>query len=169
MSHAVSATFDSVIPSQAGKQAGAASEPIFKAFQARKASRLRWAWLAAPLVVGGVGAWVLSRGGSAELQVMTRKGVMTVRQGMTPGQVGDILGKPLTQERSQDGRRDCYRYGQPSMPSEQEPSFRVFSACYEDGALRDMKVRRYEAWDMDAADMPRPEGTPEAPAPAPTK
>jgi hypothetical protein len=157
----VSATIDSVVPSQAGEPAAAASEPIFKAFQERKASRLRWAWLAVPLVVLGGGGWLLSRGGAAELQVMTRKGTMTVRRGMTPGQVGDILGKPLAQEPSADGR-DCYRYGQPTMPTKEEPTFRIFSACYEDGVLRDVKVHHYEAWDMDAAGLPRP---PDAPAP----
>ena len=46
-----------------------------------------------------------------------------------------------------------------------EKNFPVYSICYKDGELREVKVRQYEAWDLDPEKVPLVVGGPETPAP----
>ncbi len=126
--------------------AQAPGTPIFRAFAERRPSRLRWALLALPLVAVPA-VWAMTRAHADLAQVVTTRGIMTVRRGMSPTEVQGVLGRPVTVQRSEDGRTECYKHGRPSMES---PTFRIYSACYEEGELRAVTVRKYEAFAMDA-------------------
>lgn len=122
-------------------------EGLFSAFAERKPSRLRWALLALSLVAVP-GLWALLHAHADLAQVMTRRGIQTVRRGMSPQEVRGVLGRPVTMQRSEDGRTVCYRHGDPTM---EKPTFLIYSACYENDELRTVTMKKYEAWDMDAA------------------
>lgn len=145
MTGGVSETVDRAPPTASGEQAPATA--LFSAFAERKPSRLRWALLALPLVMVP-SVWALTRAHKDLAQVVTPRGIITMRRGMSPLQVQDALGRPVTVQRSEDGRLECYRHGRPTM---QQPTFRIHTACYEDGELRAVTERKYEAWDMDSA------------------
>lgn len=150
MTEAVSDTPEPKSPASPGEPPSAPSAPIFRAFVERKPSRLRWA-LPALLLLAGGGIWAITGSQPELMQVPTPRGIISVRQGMTPTQVQDVLGRPVTVERSADGRTECYRHGQPTL---EKPSFRIYSACYEEGELRALTVKQYEAWEMDATRLP---------------
>lgn len=142
MSGAVSA------PSHPETPSPAQPAPIFRAFIERRVSpHLRWFLVAVPVVAAG-GLWALTRAHADLAQVITPRGIVTVRRGMSPEQVKGILGKPLTVHRGADGLTECYRHGQPTLGT---PTFRVYSACYEEGELRSVTVKHFEAWGMDTA------------------
>ncbi|XXF78788.1 hypothetical protein P2318_03235 [Myxococcaceae bacterium GXIMD 01537] len=144
----MSETLDRNAPPPAAEPASDA--PIFKAFVERKPSRFRrWALLGLPLVLGA-GAWALSRAQTTALQLITPHGIITVRHGMSPNEVQGLLGRPLTLETGADGS-ECYRYGRPTMKA---PSFRVFTACYEDGELERLTERKFESWSLDPRQLP---------------
>jgi len=141
----VSETVNPAPPAAAGEQAPATA--LFSAFIQRKPSRWRWALLALPLVAVP-SVWALTRAHKDLAQVMTPRGIVTMRRGMSPTQVQDVLGRPVTVERSEDGRTECYRHGRLTL---EQPTFRIHTACYEEGELRSVTERKYEAWDMDTA------------------
>lgn len=153
MSGDVSAT-QSSMESPRGEAGG-----LFTAFQdEQKASRGRWvvAGLAVlALAVLGVGFWSLVKEEAATYRLVTPWGVKAVRGGMTTEQVVALLGEPLTLERDATGA-ECYRYGRPSLA---QPTFIVYSVCYEGGKLRDVKQQQYSAWSVDPE-----KGTFQAPA-----
>lgn len=145
MSGGVSETIHPASPNPASPLTS--GEGLFSAFAPRKPSRLRWVVLALAVVaVPSVVAMLRARADLA--QVMTRRGIYTVRRGMTPAEVRGVLGWPLTMERGEDGRTECYRHGVPTLD---KPTFTIYSACYEEGELRSVKLTKYEAWDMDNA------------------
>lgn len=117
------------------------SEPIFQAFletpQRRKAP-----WVAVvvglALTAGAIRLVTLQDG----TNIVTPHGVRTVREGMTRPEVTHLLGKPFAFADSRNGM-DCYRYGYPNM---ENPSFVVYSLCYEEARLRDISEQRYTAW-----------------------
>ena len=145
MSGGVSETVPPTSPSPATPLTSGTA--LFSAFAERKPSRLRWVLLALVLV-GVPSVWALLRSRADLAQVMTRRGIMTVRRGMSPTEVREVLGKPVTLQRSDDGRTECYRHGVPTL---EKPTFNIYSACYEEGELRSVTLKKYEAWDMDAA------------------
>lgn len=145
MSGAVSETAPPTSPNTATPLTSGTA--LFSAFAERKPSRLRWVLLALVLVaVPGLVALLRSRADLA--QVMTRQGILTVHRGMSPTQVRAVLGTPVTRQLSDDGRTECYRHGVPTLA---KPTFNIYSACYEEGELRSVTLKKYEAWDMDAS------------------
>ena len=117
------------------------SEPIFRAFldtpQRRKAP-----WVA--VVVGmaltaGAIRLVTTTDGT---NVVTPHGIRTVREGMSKPEVNHLLGRPFAFADSRNGM-DCYRYGYPNI---ENPSFVVYSICYEEARLRDISEQRYTSW-----------------------
>jgi hypothetical protein len=142
---------------------------LFTAFQDdQKSARGYWvaAGLAAlMLAVIGVGFWALLKENAATYRLITPYGVKSVRDGMTAEQVMDVLGEPITLERDATGA-ECYRYGRPTLA---QPTFFVYSVCYEGGKLRDVKQKQYQAWNVDPEkgtfEAPA-EGTPPAEAPS---
>lgn len=143
----------------------------------RKASRGRWALalLAAlvPVVLAGV-FWTMVREQRPTFQVVTPHGFKSMHGGMTTDQVMALLGRPMTRERDATGA-DCYRHGAPSVEKE---FFLVYSVCYEDGKLRDVKQQKFSAWSVEpetgsfqapSGDVaPAPTGAPETAAPSST-
>lgn len=124
-----------------------AEAAFFSAFQEpRKVNRKRWLLAAlVPAALALVGGWALLRENAVTYRVITPHGIKAVRGGMTAEQVVALLGRPITLEREANGS-ECYRYGQPTM---QQPSFLVYSVCYEGGKLRDVTSRHYSAWQVD--------------------
>lgn len=143
---------------------------LFTAFQKdRKVPRGRWAGaLLAALVpvVLGVGFWTLAKGEEQTFRIVTPHGFKSMRGGMTTEQVRAVLGRPITLEQDASGA-DCYRYGQPNLVN---PQFLIYSVCYEDGRLRDVKTHKYSAWNVDPAtgtfEAPDEEGAPAATPPS---
>lgn len=115
--------------------------PLFQAFQARRASRTRWITLVA-LVAGAYGLWTLAhmRATTDRERRVAARGIQAVHEGMTIEEVGGVMGNPFAVQQSQDGKADCYQYGHPTF---EKPEFPVYSLCYADGRLRDMRVRRF--------------------------
>lgn len=117
------------------------SEPIFQAFletpQRRKAP-----WVAVvvglALTAGAIRLVTLQDG----TNIVTPHGIRTVRQGMSRPEVNHLLGKPFAFADSRNGM-DCYRYGYPNL---ENPSFVVYSLCYEEAHLRDISEQRYTGW-----------------------
>ncbi|MFY2560661.1 hypothetical protein ACN469_23865 [Corallococcus terminator] len=143
----------------------------------RKASRGRWALalLAALVPVGlAVVFWTFVREQRPTFQVITDHGFKSMHGGMTTDQVMALLGRPMTREKDATGA-DCYRHGAPSVEKE---FFLVYSVCYEDGKLRDVKQQKFSAWSVEpetgtfqapAGDVvPAPPGPQEAAAPSST-
>lgn len=141
----------------------------------QKAARGRWALaLLAALVpvVLAVVFWTLVREQRPTFQVVTDHGFKSMHGGMTTDQVMALLGRPMARETDETGA-DCYRHGAPSVEKE---FFLVYSVCYEDGKLRDVKQRKFSAWSVEPetgsfqapAQDAAPEGAPEAAAPSST-
>lgn len=124
---------------------------LFTAFQdEQKASRSRWVFAGLAALVALVlvaGLWTLVKLDEQTYRVVTPWGVRSVRGGMTAEQVMDLLGEPITAERDATGA-ECYRYGRPSLA---QPTFLIYSVCYEGGKLRDVTQRQYQAWSVDPA------------------
>jgi hypothetical protein len=145
---------------------------LFTAFQEQqKVSRGRWvaAGLAIlMLAVIGAGFWAVVKPDQATYRLVTPFGIKALRGGMTTAQVVAELGEPIALEKDATGA-ECYRYGRPTLA---QPTFLVYSVCYEGGKLRDVTSKQYQAWSVDPEkgtfDAPA-EGTPpgDAPAPAP--
>ena len=145
---------------------------LFTAFQeSGPVPRGRWAAaLMAALVpvVLGVGFWALARNEAQTYRLITPAGIKSVRGGMTTDQVVGLLGRPITLEQGENGA-ECYRYGQPNFVN---PQFLIYTVCYEDGKLRDVKQQKFSAWKVDpdtgTFEAPGGEAPAGAPAPAPT-
>ncbi|WP_426756155.1 hypothetical protein [Myxococcus sp. Y35] len=156
-----------VSATETNPQADAASG-LFTAFQKdRKVPRGRWAGalLAALVPVAlGVGFWVIAKGEEKTFRVVTPNGFKSMRGGMTTEQVSALLGRPITLERDASGA-ECYRYGTPNLVN---PTFVIYSVCYEGGKLRDVKTHQYSAWNVDPATgtfaAPGEEDAPASPA-----
>jgi hypothetical protein len=153
----------------------AESDALFTAFkEGGPVPRGRWAMaLLAALVpvVLGVGFWALARGEEHTYRLITPNGIKSVRGGMTTDQVVALLGRPITLERDASGA-ECYRYGQPNFVN---PQFLIYTVCYEDGKLRDVKQQKFSAWKVDpdtgtfeAPGGDAPAGGDSAPAPSAT-
>jgi SmpA/OmlA family protein len=117
------------------------SEPIFRAFL-EKPQRRKAPWVA--LVVGltltaGAIRLVTLRDGT---NIVTPRGVRTVHQGMTRPEVNQLLGRPFALADSRNGM-DCYRYGYPNL---ENPSFVVYSLCYDEARLHDISEQRFTSW-----------------------
>ncbi|NOK06192.1 hypothetical protein HNV27_32360 [Myxococcus xanthus] len=159
-----------VSATETNPQADAASG-LFTAFQKdRKVPRGRWvgALLMALIpVVLGVGFWTLAKGEEKTFRIVTPQGFKSMRGGMTTEQVRAVLGRPITLERDTSGA-ECYRYGQPNFVN---PQFLIYSVCYEDGKLRDVKTHQYSAWNVDPATgtFAAPGGEPADAAPVPAQ
>ncbi|MBZ4417565.1 hypothetical protein [Myxococcus sp. RHSTA-1-4] len=125
------------------------SDALFTAFkEGGPVPRGRWAMaLMAALVpvVLGVGFWALAKGEEHTYRLITPTGIKSVRGGMSTEQVSALLGRPITLERDGSGA-ECYRYGQPNLVN---PQFLIFTVCYEDGKLRDVKQQKFSAWKVD--------------------
>ncbi|HEY8206973.1 MAG TPA: hypothetical protein VIG99_05810 [Myxococcaceae bacterium] len=74
--------------------------------------------------------------------IVTPRGIQTVHTGMTKPEVNQLLGRPFAFAEAHDGL-DCYRYGYPNL---ENPSFVVYSLCYEEAHLRDISQQRYTTW-----------------------
>ena len=90
------------------------------------------------LTVGGMRLVTTPSG----VNIVTPRGVRTVEKGMTKYQVNDLLGRPFALASSRGGM-DCFRYGYPNLDN---PSFVVWSLCYEEARLRDITQQHYTAW-----------------------
>lgn len=132
---------------------------LFTAFQEeQKLSRGRWvvAGLAIlMLAVIGAGFWAVVKPGDTTYRLMTPYGIKALRGGMTAQQVVAELGEPIALEKDATGA-ECYRYGRPTLA---QPTFFIYSVCYESGKLRDVTSKQYQAWSVDPE-----KGTFEAPA-----
>ncbi|WP_407931722.1 hypothetical protein [Citreicoccus inhibens] len=128
----------------AGTPGPTAPHGLFTAFHERKPSSTRRAVVLGAAVVLALGGWALSRQAQRNFRVLTPHGIRTVSPGMSQGEVVAVLGRPLTLDKV-DGA-DCYRYGQPTL---RDPTFVVYSVCYADGVLRDVKQHKYSAWNVD--------------------
>jgi hypothetical protein len=138
---------------------------IFTAFQERREPRRRWPLLALAALVG-LGAWGALRREVEPIRLATREGFKSIHLGMTLPEVTSVLGRPLLRE--QRGGAECFQYGQPVL---NEPTFVLFLLCYEDGKLREVTTRRYNAWVVgpDGAISPAPvEGLREQAPPQPS-
>ncbi|NMO22058.1 hypothetical protein HPC49_14100 [Pyxidicoccus fallax] len=156
-------------------EASGNTDGLFTAFkEGGPVPRGRWAAaLMAALVpvVLGVGFWALAKGEEHTYRLITPAGIKSVRGGMTTDQVVALLGRPIALEQDASGA-ECYRYGQPNFVN---PQFLIYTVCYENGKLRDVKQQKFSAWKVDpdtgtfeapGGDAPVGEGT--APAPAGT-
>jgi hypothetical protein len=140
-------------------ETGAALPPsLFTAFQERPTRRfgLRTGLLLGIVVLlGFVGNNLLRREQLKPFRLINSQGnVKTVYHGMSPQEVDTIMGKPLTRETL--GGMDCLQYGRPTL---NDPTFLLFSICYEEGKVQTVKARRFNSW------VVSPNGT-MAPAPA---
>ncbi|NVJ05720.1 hypothetical protein HUW63_10820 [Myxococcus sp. AM001] len=148
-----------------------AASGLFTAFQKEgKVPRGRWAsaLLAALVpVVLVVGLWVIAKGEERTFRIVTPSGFKSMRGGMTTEQVRAVLGRPITLEREANGA-ECYRYGQPNFVN---PQFLIYSVCYEDGKLRDVRTHQYSAWNVDpvSGTFAAPGEEPEAAVPVPAQ
>jgi hypothetical protein len=90
------------------------------------------------------------------INIVTPRGIRTVQTGMTRPEVNDILGRPFALAEARDGL-DCYRYGYPNL---ENPSFVVYSICYQEARLRDISEQRYSTWTIsdDGSQLTPPEG-----------
>ncbi|MCY0999712.1 hypothetical protein OWM54_21485 [Myxococcus sp. MISCRS1] len=165
-----------VSPTENPPNAALVAEPtdssnLFTAFQKEgKASKGRWAVaLVAALipVTLAVGFWGLAREQENTFRVVTPHGFKSMHGGMTSDQVVALLGRPMTREQDATGA-DCYRHGTPSMEKE---FFLVYSVCYQDGKLKDVKQQKFSAWSVDpeTGSFEAPSGgeAPSSPAQAP--
>ncbi|AGC41410.1 hypothetical protein MYSTI_00051 [Myxococcus stipitatus DSM 14675] len=115
-----------------------------------RAQKGRWAAALVAAIIPvtlAVGFWVLAREEAVTFRVVTPHGFKSITGGMTSDQVVALLGRPMTREQDATGA-DCYRHGTPSMEKE---FFLVYSVCYQDGKLRDVKQQKYSAWNVDPA------------------
>lgn len=130
---------------------------VFRAFREKEKSHWpRWALLATPFAALFV--WLVAQEVASPRLLLMLPGYHRVSQGMTLEEVRGVLGHPIAAERLQG--RDCYRYGRPSL---ELPVFPIYSLCYEDGKLEDVKVRYYTPWRVDPEDLPAPPPPGEAP------
>jgi hypothetical protein len=141
---------------------------IFRAYQGKGVrSRGLRPYLVALVVLLGLGTlgwrFVSHHSADRHIRVETPWGMRTVRQGMSPADVRPIMGAPATREVR--GNQECFQHGRPTI---ELPSFTLYTLCYEDGALRDVTERRYNAWVVspDGAIAPAPLERPASEAPS---
>jgi hypothetical protein len=115
--------------------------------------RRRTPWFYALAVLGIAAAALAVRVDPRAHKVVTPHGIRTVRSGMTQAQVKHVLGKPIGA--ISEGEAECLQYGTPKLET---PKFVVYSLCYQNGQLRDVTEKFYNAWAVN------PDGTLKAPA-----
>jgi len=153
-------------PSQQAEPRAHQGSVIFHAYQGksvRSGGIRRYLLALALLLVIGLLAhrFVMYRSANSFIRVETPWGMRTVRQGMAPADVEPLMGSPVTRELR--GDVECFQYGRPTV---NHPTFVLYTVCYEDGKLRDISQRRYDAWVVtsDGAIAPAPLEAPPAPS-----
>jgi hypothetical protein len=132
-----------------GAPADTSPDALFTAFREgsrRKSSLFTFTWFVAaavPLVLA-LGFFSLWHANGTSFSVVTPHGIKVLRAGMTSQEVGGLLGHPLTLQKQ--GTQDCYRYGRPNFVNE---VFVVYSVCYEQGQVADVRTHQYSAWQID--------------------
>lgn len=126
-----------------GDKRGVPNEPhapkdIFSAYQQEPPARRFPLWaIAAALAVAGAALALAS--GQEPYRLVTARGIKAIFPGISQAQFVDIVGDPIAPE---PGADDCYRYGTLTL---EKPSFVLYTACFEDGKLREVIPKTYGA------------------------
>jgi hypothetical protein len=154
----VSTPEDRQEPSSQAEPRASQGSAIFHAYQGKESrsggARRYLLALAVLLALGTLGQrFVAFRNENSFIRVDTPWGMRTVRKGMSPAEVEPVMGSPVTRELR--GDVECLQYGRPTI---NHPRFVLYTVCYEDGELRDISERRYDAWVVtpDGAIAPAP-------------
>jgi len=109
---------------------------MFGAFTSPQKRRY-WPWiLGVTAVFAGIVAIAAQRDPDV-YNVVTPKGIKTVRKEMTTAQVHSLLGNPIASLSADD----CFHYGWPTVDKE----FDLYKVCYDQGRVRELKKERFEA------------------------
>ncbi len=109
---------------------------MFGAFTAPQQRRRYLPWiLGITALFAGLVAIAAQRD-PAVFNLVTPKGIKTVRLEMTTSQVQSMLGQPIARV----GAEDCFHYGWPKM----EADFDVYRVCFDNGRVREVKTERFE-------------------------
>src|SRR5688572_27244468 len=141
--------------SDSATPAPAPQQKLFSVFL-EAPQRRRWPVAAVLIGVALTAGGLRAVTGRTGVNIVTPRGIRTVEPGMTTYQVNDLLGRPFALADSTDGL-DCYRYGYPNLDN---PSFVVWSLCYEEKRLREISQQRYTAWSVseDGSQLTPPAG-----------
>ncbi len=125
------------------------TDALFTAYRRAPPHRnRRTLMLAVAAVLAGVLTWLI-RPSPQVHRVVTRFGIKHLRNGMSRGDVGKLLGNPVISSTSEGA--ECAAYGTPSL---QVASFTLYETCFKNGKLVRLTEKQYTASQVDPGLMP---------------
>ena len=112
-----------------------------------KPKKVRWPYFVGALIVLPIAAALSMKTDTGAFNVVTARGIKTLRTEMSMDEVHGMLGKPL----SSAPREGCYRYGTPKL----DAVVTLYRVCYQQGRVTEVTPEKWEVEEVDTTGLER--------------